>query len=80
MTEHFGRFFSIPLHFEAILNVIGATSQALQIISEMQSQMTSQRRAIQKICFFELRDIFFFFFILTSLIFKPHNFLISCSF
>jgi hypothetical protein len=44
-----------------IQNVIGAPSQALQIIFEMQSQrMTSQKRAVKKICFFELQNAFFF--------------------
>jgi len=36
-------------------------SQALQIIFEMQSQMTNQKRAIKKICFFKLQNAFFSF-------------------
>jgi len=39
----------------------------------MQSQTTSQKRAVKKVRFIELQNIFFF--ILTPLTFKPHNFL-----
>jgi hypothetical protein len=58
MTEQFGRSFSILLHFWVIKNVIGA--QALQIILKMQSQRTS--RAVKKIHFFKLQNVFFFHF------------------
>jgi hypothetical protein len=37
-------------------------SQALQIIFEMQSQMSSQKRAIKKIRIFKLQNVFFFIF------------------
>jgi len=40
---------------------IGAPSQAVQIIFEMQSQTTSQKRAVKKIDFFELQNKVFFF-------------------
>jgi hypothetical protein len=55
-----------------IKNVIGAPSQALQIIFRMQGQKTSQNRAVKKVHFFKLQ--YEFFFILTSPTFKPHNF------
>ncbi len=45
-----------------ILNVRGAPSQALQIICEMQSQRTSQKRAIKKILFSNCKTRFFFSF------------------
>jgi type I site-specific restriction-modification system R (restriction) subunit len=46
--------------------------QALQIIFEMQSTGTGQKKVVKKICFFKKKK----FFILTPPIFKPHNFLI----
>jgi hypothetical protein len=53
-------------------------SHALQIILEMQSQRTSQKRAVKKILFFELQNAFFsFFFSLTPPTFNPNNFLID---
>jgi hypothetical protein len=55
-----------------IKNVIGAPSQALQIIFRMQGQKTSQNRAVKKVHFFKLQ--YEVFFILTSPTFKPHNF------
>jgi hypothetical protein len=41
MTKHFGRSFSILLHFNWFKNVIGTPFQALKIIFEMQSKRTS---------------------------------------
>jgi hypothetical protein len=41
-----------------IKNVIGAPSQALQIIFEMQSQRSSQKRALQEKKNFKLENIF----------------------
>jgi hypothetical protein len=57
-----------------ISNVIAAPSQALQVIFQMQSQGSSQKRAVKKIIFFKLQN--FFFFILTPLTSVVHNFLI----
>jgi len=37
-------------------------SQALQIIFDMHSQRSSQKRALKKICFFVLQNAFFFHF------------------
>jgi hypothetical protein len=48
--------------------VIGAPSQALQIIFEMQSQRSSQKRAVKKY-------VFSFLFILTPITSSVHNFL-----
>jgi hypothetical protein len=61
-----------------ILNVIGAPSQASQIISEMQTQRSSQKRAIKKIRFFQIVKRVFF--ILTPSTSSEHNFLTSNSF
>jgi hypothetical protein len=52
------QFFSIL----SDLNVIGAASQALQIIFEMQNQRSSQKTAVKKIHFFEFKMGFFFHF------------------
>jgi len=46
-----------------IKNLLGVPSQALQIIFEMQSQMTSQKKVVQKICFSELQHAFFLIFL-----------------
>ncbi len=58
---------------------IEAPSQALQIIFEMQSQRTSQKKEQwKKYIFFKLQNAFFArFFILTPFTLKPHTFLIS---
>jgi hypothetical protein len=45
-----------------ILNVIGAPSHAVQIIFEMQSRRSSQKRAVKKMNFFELQNTFSFHF------------------
>jgi len=77
MTEQFGRYFSILLYFEWFKNVIGATSQALQIIFEMQSQMTSPKKAVKKIDCFKLQNAIFFIFLhFDPSTFKPHKFFI----
>jgi hypothetical protein len=44
-----------------IKNVIGVPSQALQTIFEMESQGTSQKIAINKICSFNCETRFFSF-------------------
>jgi hypothetical protein len=38
-------------------------SQAVQIVFEMQSQGTSQKRALKKVRFFELQNAIFFIFL-----------------
>jgi hypothetical protein len=45
-----------------ISNAIAAPSQALQAIFEMTSQRSSQKRAVKKISFFKLQNLFFFSF------------------
>jgi hypothetical protein len=45
-------------------------SQVVQIIFEIQSQGTSQKRALKKVRFFELQNTFLFIF----LSFDPSNF------
>jgi hypothetical protein len=45
-----------------IQNVIGVPSQALQVIFEMESQGTSQMRAVKKISFFQIAKCVFFHF------------------
>jgi hypothetical protein len=59
-----------------IQNVIGVPSQALQVIFEMESQGTSQNKSSKENKFFSncKMCIFSFFFVLTSLVFKSHNF------
>jgi hypothetical protein len=49
-----------------IQNVIGAPSQALQIIFEMQSQMTRQKSLAMKIRFFQIVKHMFFHFSLPN--------------
>jgi hypothetical protein len=60
-----------------IYNDIEAPFQALQIIFEMQSQRSSQKRAGKKIQFFKFQTVVFFsfFFILTPPPSSVHNFL-----
>jgi hypothetical protein len=45
-----------------ILNVIGTPSQALQIIFEMQSQRSSQKRTVKKNVFMNCKTLLFFHF------------------
>jgi hypothetical protein len=42
---------------------MGVPSQAPQIIFEVESQKTSQKRAVKKIHFLELQTMFFFIFL-----------------
>jgi hypothetical protein len=44
--------------------ILAALSQALpSLIFEMQSKMSSQKRLVKKICFFELQNTFFLVFL-----------------
>jgi hypothetical protein len=58
--------------FWVTYNVIGAPSQALQIIFEMQSQRNSQKNTVKKINVFESQNVFFIFFH-----FEPSYFIIA---
>ncbi len=66
MTEHFGRSFSnfssnfSP--FSVIWNIIRTPSQVVQIIFEMQSQRTNQKKSSKKNTFIQLQNVFFFHF------------------
>jgi len=55
----FSQFFSIL----SDLKCYRSASQALQIIFEMQSQRSNQKRSVKKIRFFELQNTFFFSFL-----------------
>jgi uncharacterized BrkB/YihY/UPF0761 family membrane protein len=57
------------------LNIIGAASQALQIIFEMQNQRSSPKKSSKKNTFFEIAKCIFFL-ILTPPTSSVHNFLI----
>jgi hypothetical protein len=53
------QFFSI---LSDLKTVVGAPSQALQIIFEKQSQGNNQKKAIKKHVFFKMQNAFFFSF------------------
>jgi hypothetical protein len=57
---------------------IGVIFQALQIIFEMQSQGSNQKRALMKIYIFKLQTCFsYFFLILTPLLFSIFLFVLN---
>jgi hypothetical protein len=56
------RNFLISYWFWTILNAIGTPPKVLQIIFEMQCQGTSQKKAIKRIRFLKLQNVFFFIF------------------
>jgi hypothetical protein len=60
IIEHFGKYFSIFLHFEQAKVLYGMPSQALQIIFEMQSQRTNQKKGNKENMFFSNYKFFSF--------------------
>ncbi len=82
MTEHFGRSFSILLHFEWFKMLYECFLKLYKSSLKCKAKGLAKKELSKKKMFFSncKMHFFSFFFLLTPSTFKPHNFLISYSF